>query len=96
MDGLKSFIKDKLSENTRGSHISSADVSENWNDLKRTITEAINKFVPQKTLGGKKYAPWIRTHIKRLIRRRQRRYNAAKKHNTNKNWKKYKDMRNLP
>jgi hypothetical protein len=35
------------------------------------------------------------THIKRLIRRRQRRYNAAKKHNTNKNWKKYKEMRNL-
>jgi hypothetical protein len=41
MDGLKTFIKDKLSEKTRGSHISSADVSEHWNYLKRTITEAI-------------------------------------------------------
>ena len=36
MDGLKTFIKDKLSEKTIGSHIS----SENWNYLKRTITEA--------------------------------------------------------
>jgi hypothetical protein len=79
MDGLKTFIKDKLSEKTRGSHISSADVSEHWNYLKRTITEAISKFVPQKTLGGKQHVPWITTHIKRLIRRRQRRYNAAKK-----------------
>jgi hypothetical protein len=49
MDGLKTFIKNKLSEKTRGSHISSADVSENWNYLKRTITEAISKFVPQDT-----------------------------------------------
>jgi hypothetical protein len=45
--------------------------------------------------GGKQHVPWITTHIKRLIRRRQRRYNAAKKHNTNKNWKKYKEMKNL-
>jgi hypothetical protein len=73
------WIKDKLSEKTRGSHISSADVSEHWNYLKRTITEAISKFVPQKTLGGKQHVPWITTHIKRLIRRRQRWYNAAKK-----------------
>ena len=34
MDGLKTIIKDKLSEKTRGSHISRADVSENWNYLK--------------------------------------------------------------
>jgi hypothetical protein len=47
------------------------------------------------TLGGKQHVPWITTHIKRVIRRRQRRYNATKKHNTNKNWKKYKEMRNL-
>ena len=80
MDGLKTFIKDKLSEKTIGSHIS----SENWNYLKRTITEAISKFVPQKTFEGKQHVPWITTHIKRLIRRRQRRYIAAKKHNTNK------------
>ena len=57
MDGLKTIIKDKLSEKTRGSHISSADVSENWNYLKWTITEAISKFVPQKTLGGKQHVP---------------------------------------
>jgi hypothetical protein len=50
---------------------------------------------PQKTLGVKQHVPWMTTHIKRLIRRRQRRYNAAKKHNTNKNWKKYKEMKNL-
>jgi hypothetical protein len=66
MDRLKTFIKDKLSEKTRGSHISSADDSENWNYLKRTITEAISKFVPQTTLGGKQHVPWIKTHIKRL------------------------------
>jgi hypothetical protein len=91
-DRLNTFIKDKLSEKTRGSHISSADDSENWNYLKRTITEAISKFVPQTTLGGKQHVPWKTTHIKRLIRRRQRRYNA-KKHNTNKNWKKKKIQR---
>lgn len=33
MDGLKT-IKDTLSEKTRGSHISSADVGKNWNYLK--------------------------------------------------------------
>ena len=66
-------------------------------DKVQFLTGLISTFVIclQKTLGGKQHVPWITTHIKILIRRRQRRDNAAKKHNTNKNWKKYKEMRNL-
>ena len=65
MNRLKTFIKDKLSKKTRGSHISSANYSENWNYLKRTIAEAISKFVSQTTLAGKQHVPWITTHITR-------------------------------
>jgi hypothetical protein len=38
-----------------------------WQFFKETITKAVTKHVPQKTIGGKQHVPWINTHIKRLI-----------------------------
>ena len=81
------YIEDKNIENKTTEDL--------WQFFKETITKAVTKHVPQKTIGGKQHIPWINTHIKRLIRRRQRRYNAAKKHKTTKSWALYKAMKEL-
>ncbi|CAC5388160.1 unnamed protein product [Mytilus coruscus] len=70
-------------------------IEENWTYFKKIILQATKELIPQKTIGSKQHLLWISTHIKRLIRRRERRYIAAKKHNTKKNWNKYKQMRDL-
>ena len=70
------------------------DVEDNWTFLKNTIKQAADKHIPQKTISGKQHVPWINQSIKRLIRQRQRRYNAAQHHNTPDNWRKYREARN--
>ncbi|VDI43020.1 Hypothetical predicted protein [Mytilus galloprovincialis] len=84
MNGLKENIQENFT--TRMNNMEENTVEENWTYFKKIILQATKEFIPQKTIGSKQHVPWISTHIKRLIRRRQRRYNAAKKHNTKKNW----------
>ena len=74
MNGLKANIDAKLS--ARIDHMSEYATKENWTYFKNTITEAMRENIPQKTIGGKQHATWINTRIKRLIRQKQRRYNA--------------------
>ncbi|CAC5406401.1 unnamed protein product [Mytilus coruscus] len=93
MNGLKENIQDKFGD--RMNNMEENTVEENWTYFKKIILQATKEFISQKTIGSKQHVPWISTHIKRLIRRRQRRYNAAKKHNTKRNWNKYKQMRDL-
>ena len=52
--------------------------------------KSVDEHVPQKTISGKQHVPWINQNIKRLIRQRQRRYNAAKKYDSPENWEKYR------
>ena len=93
MNGLKDNIDAKLS--ARIDHMSEYTTEDNWAYFKNTITEAMRENIPQKTIGGKQHVPWINTRIKRHIRQKQRRYNAAKKHNTQKNWTMYRQLRDL-
>ena len=93
MDSVKLDIDETLTsrlENIKPEY----NVEDNWTFLKNTIKQAADKHIPQKTIHGKQHVPWINQSIKRLIRQRQRRYNAAKHHNTPDNWTKYREARN--
>ncbi|CAC5355537.1 unnamed protein product [Mytilus coruscus] len=70
-------------------------VETNWNFFKDTIVNSVNKHVPQKTISGKQDVPFMNQTIKRLIRKRQRRYNTAKRYDTPENWKKYITARDI-
>ena len=95
MGSLNKDIEQDLTRYLEDENIENKTTEDLWQFFKETITKAVTKHVPQKTIGGKQHIPWINTHIKRLIRRRQRRYNAAKKHKTTKSWALYKAMKDL-
>ena len=93
MDSVKLDIDEKLT--SRLEIIKPEyNVEDNWTFPKNTIKQAADKHIPQKTIRGKQHVPWINQSIKRLIRQRQRRYNAAKHRNTPDNWRKYREARN--
>ena len=52
------------------------------------------KHIPQKTLNKKKSTSWLNSSIKRLIRQKQRRYNARHSNNEQ-DWRKFKDRRKV-
>jgi len=69
------------------------DVNTSWNIFKEIFFHIVNTHIPQKTITGKQRLPWITSKIKRLIRQKQRRYNAAKAHNNHKDWQRYREVR---
>ena len=71
------------------------DANDNWECFKTIITNSINANIPKKKISGKHHLPWITTEIKQLIRRKQRRYNSAKKYNRLQDWQSYRDTRTL-
>jgi hypothetical protein len=95
MGSLNKDIEQDLTRYLEDENIENKTTKDIWQFFKETSTKAVTKHVPQKTIGGKQHVPWINTHIKRLIRRRQRRYNAAKKYKNTKNWALYKAMKEL-
>ncbi|WAR04712.1 hypothetical protein MAR_020081, partial [Mya arenaria] len=59
------------------------------------ILEGAKRFIPNKTITIRPQEPrWITSEIKRLIRKRKRLYQEAKRHNISSVWNKFKDLRN--
>lgn len=56
-------------------------VHENWDILKYAISQAVNKYIPQKILCGRWNLPWVSTKIKRDIKRKQQASNKLRKIN---------------
>ena len=67
----------------------SADVGGLQEQLRNSYT-CIKKNIPQKILNKKKSTPWFNSRIKRLIRQKQRRYNAARHSDSLQDWRKFK------
>ena len=68
-------------------------VDTNWAYFKNTILQAISKFVPEKKFSGKYRPPWFTAEVNRLIRKRQRAYNKAKRINTYESWQFFRKIR---
>jgi len=58
-----------------------------WNFFKQSIMTSANKFIPIRMRGGTHRSPWITQKIKKMLSKKKRLYNQAKK---NKNWKNYR------
>ena len=64
-----------------------------WQFFGDTILQAIEKFVPTKCVSGRYYLPWMTRPIKRLLHRKQRAYNKAKKTNKDRDWTLFRNLR---
>ena len=54
---------------------------------------AIKNHVPTKTISGRWNLPWITPGLRRLLRKKQRVYNLAKRMQNPQHWKKFKELR---
>ena len=68
-------------------------VDTNWAYFKDTIRATIDKCVPSKNTSGKYRPPWFTSEINRLIRKRQRSYNKAKKSSKEADWTRFVNIR---
>lgn len=71
------------------------DINRNWVIFKSMLLKSIDNHIPNKVTNGKPDLPWLTNHIKRLIRKkqRQRRFNTAKKYNSERDWDRYQEIR---
>lgn len=53
----------------------------------------MKEHFPQKKLGSRWNILWMNSSIKRMIRKKQKLYNRARKSNSHFDWKKFKDLR---
>ena len=82
----KSFIQDFKTDD---------DPDTLWDCIQKNLTTAMNAHVPSKTTSRKIHQPWITTLTKRLLRQKQRWLQIAKRTNSDKNWRRYKDLKKL-
>ena len=72
----------------------SRSVEENWNFLHLYCLKIIENHVPVKLVGTRSHLPWLTSPLWRLIRKKQRVYNKAKKYNKPEAWSEYKLLKN--
>ena len=70
-------------------------VDEKYNFFTETVLEVMKEHFPQKKLGSRWNVPWMNSSIKRMIRKKQKLYNRARKSNSQADWKKFKDLRKV-
>ena len=67
--------------------------SENWTLFKEALDKSMTSHVPTKTLSGRWNLPWMNKNIKRLMKKRQRKYNSWKKYNDGADLAEYKKLK---
>jgi hypothetical protein len=60
-----------------------------WNTFKTKLLESLEKNIPSKEIKENKNIPWIRRKEKKMIKKKQRLYKQAKKHNKWTNYRAY-------
>ena len=68
----------------------SRSIEDNWNKFKGTLLKLMEKYVPSRTTRRRQNLPWWNRHLKRLVRRKQRRSNKVKKSSSPTAWAKYR------
>ena len=67
-------------------------VEDNWNYIRDNLLKAINTYIPVKFISNSNNAPWMTSQLKRLIRKKQRCYNKAKRTKWSTDWAEYKSI----
>ncbi len=73
------------------SEYSDRSVEENYSVFKSFISAICDDYIPNKLSSSRISLPWITQGLKRMCRKKQRLFNAAKKSGTTKAWQRYKD-----
>ena len=67
-------------------------VEDNWNYIQDNLLKAINTYIPVKFISNSNNGPWMTSQLKRLIRKKQRCYNKAKRSKRSTDWVEYKSI----
>jgi hypothetical protein len=70
--------------------VNRSTTDELWEMFKSTLLDSIDKHIPSKMTSARFTLPWVNRDIRKLIRKKQRRYNKAKRTN---NWKDKENFR---
>ena len=76
------------------SHPEERSVNENWNQLKSTLLNIMNKYIPNRTTKYRHKVPWITQPLKRQMRKRDHTFTKAKKSNKSHDWSAFRQQRN--
>ncbi|XP_072038658.1 uncharacterized protein [Amphiura filiformis] len=95
LEGLKQEIKTLCENITDMANTTSSSVEDLWNTFKDGIHASMDANIPSKMVGKKHQSPWISPRIKRLLRRKQRAYNKARKSNLTEDWENFKKQRKM-
>ena len=91
-DLIRSKLSDLSDEYFNFNSTSTRTVDENWSFFQDNFQNIINELVPSKTMRKNTHLPWMTTELTRLIRRKKRVYNRAKRYKRNSDWSEYKDL----
>ena len=92
MDGVIKELED-FKDSFLESEPMKKSVEENWNQLTKAIFDAMDNHIPQKKLSSWQHVPWMSSTIKRMIRKKKRLWNRAKRSRLEKDWEKFRQIR---
>ena len=92
MDSVRNDLR-KAFEDYLSSVAPFKSVQENYLFFKEKIMAVIKDHIPQRTLSSRWNLPWITNPIRRMMRKKQRLYNKAKKTGDVADWQKFKSLR---
>ena len=82
-------------EDFRKSNPGNNSVERNWLKFKNLLHSVMQKWIPQRTINKKWNLPWITPAIRRMIRKKQRCYNKARKSKEDEHWRDFRNMRQM-
>ena len=94
MEGLRRKLKERF-ELFEASRPETKSIRANWDQFKADIYNSINEFIPQRTLKNKWSPSWCNANIRRLIRKKQRCYNPARRNGKEQVWRRFRHLRKL-
>ena len=94
MEGLQRKLKERF-EQFEASRPETKSIRANWDQFKADIYNSINEFIPQQTLKNKRSLSWCNANIRRLIRKKQRCYNSARRNGKEQVWRRFGHLRKV-
>jgi hypothetical protein len=89
--GMRTSTKDFATSFLPALH--SRSVQDNWLVIKEHIQNNIKEHIPTKLVSSRYNLPWVTSNLRRLTRKKQRLYNAARKVNSTTAWDKYRKFK---
>ena len=91
LDAVKEYLDSKL-ESFKEKY-KEINIEGYWTTFKSHLFNAMDQYIPSKTLTSRWNIPWINQNIKKMIRKKERLYKAAKRYQTEDHWKRFKQYR---